>query len=414
MGLLTKRSGLLVLEESNNNNPGLHPLAADKTLSEKAKRDAAMSATLKWTSLILMTFQNAITPLVFRYATTETTAENRFSTAIAVMMAELIKFILSAFLIFGEEGYSLGGFLGTLNKEVLQKPVDTLKLAVPATLYFIQNQCLQVASANLPAAVFQVMYQGKTLVVAICSVVILQKELTRARWAAIGMMGSGLAIVQLAKAEEKSQSSMANAAEQSLMTGLAMVLIGCLCSGFAGVYFEKMMKKPSSSAGPGGAPAKPPSMWVRNLQLAFFTIVIGTVQMMGTHAMKSAEEAAAAKPVLHGFTSKVWVMVVNNALGGLCVAFVIKYADNILKGFCCAIATVIATIASVPLFGFTLGPSFAVGMLVVLASTLVYGGTVKIPRNADYWYTEPETCKNMRRPTDYVKVATEAEGGEKA
>ena len=194
---------------------------------------------LKWVSLIIMTAQNAITPLVFRYATTEATAENRFDTATSVMLAEIIKLCLSLLLIFGEEGQSLSKTFTVIDAEIFKKPKDTLKLGVPAALYFIQNQCLQIASANLPAAVFQVMYQGKTLVVALCSVILLQKELTRARWFAIFVMGCGLGVVQLAKAEEKSQSSMANAAEQSLVKGLTMTLIGCFCSGFAGVYFEK-------------------------------------------------------------------------------------------------------------------------------------------------------------------------------
>ena len=54
-----------------------------------------------------------------------------------------------------------------------------------------------------------------------------------------------------------------------------------------------------------------------------------------------------SRPIYFGFTTAVWIMVVNNAVGGLCVAFVIKHADNILKGFACGLATIIATIASV-------------------------------------------------------------------
>ena len=69
----------------------------------------------------------------------------------------------------------------------------------------------------------------------------------------------------------------------------------------------------------------------------------------------------------------------NGACGGLLVAMVIKHADNILKGFATALATVWATLASVPLFGFSLGPGFIVGMGAVLGSTLLYGGTPSLP-----------------------------------
>jgi hypothetical protein len=50
------------------------------------------------------------------------------------------------------------------------------------------------------------------------------------------------------------------------------------------------------------------------------------------------------------------------------------------KGFACGLATIIATLASVPLFGFELKPSFFVGMVIVLGSSFLYGGTIKISK----------------------------------
>jgi hypothetical protein len=41
-----------------------------------------------------------------------------------------------------------------------------------------------------------------------------------------------------------------NADEQSLPLGLLLVAVGCCCSAFAGVYFEKMMKTGTPSHGP--------------------------------------------------------------------------------------------------------------------------------------------------------------------
>lgn len=341
-------------------------------------------ATLKYLSLVIMLVQNAITPLIFRYATTEANQSDRFDVGTAVMIQEMLKLVLSFLLVVLEER-GLGQALGVLNAEIIMKPTDTLKLAVPAILYFVQNQCLQLATSNLPAAVFQVMYQGKTLIVALFSIILLSKELSRAKWAAIGIMGLGLAVVQTAKNEEKAQASMANSAEQSMLMGLLFTLTAACCSGFAGVYFEKMMKTPNS------ANQAKPSMWVRNMQLAGFSIIVGMAQVFLARLTGNDDRG-----LLHGFTNMVWVMVFNNAVGGLCVAFVIKYADNILKGFACALATVLAAVMAVPLFGFTLNPIFIVGTGIVLVSTLVYGGTIKIPGDEEYWTTEPETCAKFR------------------
>ena len=135
--------------------------------------------SLKWISLGIMAFQNGLTPLIFRHVMTSAKAEDRFQTVDAVFMQETLKLLLSILLLFWEEGQSFNMTMKTLSREIWDKPRDTLKLGIPAVLYFIQNVCLQLASANLPAAVFQVTYQGKSLIVAMCSVLLLSKKLKR-------------------------------------------------------------------------------------------------------------------------------------------------------------------------------------------------------------------------------------------
>lgn len=53
-------------------------------------------------------------------------------------------------------GMNCSNFLAVLNNEILQKPWDTLKLAVPSGLYTIQNNLLFLALSNLDAATYQV------------------------------------------------------------------------------------------------------------------------------------------------------------------------------------------------------------------------------------------------------------------
>lgn len=350
--------------------------------------------SMKEVSLVVMCLQNGATPLIMRWAMTGAVAANRFDTAQAVLVQEFLKILMSLVLLAAEEEWVPASWVGVLVAEVFGKPRETLKLAIPAVLYFILNMCLQLAAAELPAAIFQVSYQGKTLVVALFSVILLSKQLTRIQWMAILFMGLGLAIVQLGKSSEGKQT--ASSEEQNVPKGLLIVLLGCSCSGLAGVYFEKIMK-----GVPGGKDDdfKPTSMWVRNVQLAGFSCLIGVIQYCYTVLVGTS------KPFLYGFEFHVWVMIFNNAIGGLCVAVVIKYADNILKGFATALATVWAAIASVPLFGFTISPQFGVGTMVVLGSTMLYGGTLRI--QGAYWNSEPELCRKMRGPQWEVAEPTE-------
>ena len=364
--------------------------------------------SLKWMALGLLLVQNAITPIVFRYATTEASLADKFDTSVAVSAQEFIKLVLSLVLYLREVGWDFPTWVAGLKADIVEQPVTTLKLGVPAFLYFVQNSSLQIGSANLPAAVFQLLYQGKTLVVAICSVLMLNKVLTRGKWFALLIMSLGIGTVQLGSGKESKQSEMGNSADQSVPLGLFVVLVGCLCSGVSGVYFEMMMK-PQPLA--DGSMPKSASMWIRNVQLAFFSLVIGAVQVA---MMGSTSDRASSSGLLHGFTPKVWGMVLNNAVGGLLVAMVIKYADNLMKGFASALATVCATFMSVPLFGFEIGFVFMVGVFMVVYSTLLYGGQAKLPAETlpdgtTHWDKEFEACAALRRGSNNAAPSKEGE-----
>ena len=76
---------------------------------------------------------------------------------------------------------------------------------------------------------------------------------------------------------------------------------------------------------------------------------------------------------LHGYDNFVWFTVAQNALGGLLVAVVVKYADNILKGFACSLAIIITCVASVFIFDFSLSLQFCSGAGLVMSSIFLYG-----------------------------------------
>ena len=80
----------------------------------------------------------------------------------------------------------------------------------------------------------------------------------------------------------------------------------------------------------------------------------------------------ADKGMMIGFDSLIWTIVLVYAVGGLTVAVVIKYADNILKGFATSVSILASCVASVFLFNFYPTQQFAVGTMLVMASIYVY------------------------------------------
>lgn len=118
---------------------------------------------------------------------------------------------------------------------------------------------------------------------------------------------------------------------------------------------------------------------MRNVQLSLLSIPFGTA----TYLIKEGVE----NNLLKGFDGFVWYLVLLQAAGGLIVAVVVKYADNILKGFATSVAIVISCVVSMYLFDFKLTVQFTIGTLLVIGSIFLYGYIPKKP--------EPRTSLNV-------------------
>ncbi|XP_074873633.1 UDP-galactose translocator isoform X2 [Carettochelys insculpta] len=252
------------------------------------------------------------------------------------------------------EGGNMKQFALFLYEAIVRQYPDTLKLAVPSLIYTLQNNLQYVAISNLPAATFQVTYQLKILTTAVFSVLLLHKSLSRRQWASLLLLFAGVAVVQVQQAGTGAPGPP-GAAQQSYLVGLAAVVLSCLSSGFAGVYFEKILK---GSAG---------SVWLRNVQLGLFGTLLGLLGLWGAEGA-----GVATQGFFHGYSPLVWGVVLNQALGGLLVAVVVKYADNILKGFATSLSIVASTAASMYLFDFHLRPPFALGAALVIGAVYLY------------------------------------------
>ena len=87
----------------------------------------------------------------------------------------------------------------------------------------------------------------------------------------------------------------------------------------------------------------------------------------------------ANKGFFYGYDVVVLIIIMLQSLGGILVAVVVKYADNILKGFATSAAIVISCIVSVYLFDVTLSVQFIFGTVLVMLSIYLYGKFVPRP-----------------------------------
>ncbi|NXF89015.1 S35A3 protein, partial [Eubucco bourcierii] len=212
-----------------------------------------MSTNLKYLSLGILVFQTTSLVLTMRYSRTLKEEGPRYLSSTAVVIAELLKILACVLLVYKDSKCNLRTLNRVLHDEILNKPMETLKLAIPSGIYTLQNNLLYVALSNLDAATYQVTYQLKILTTALFSVSMLSKKLGVYQWLSLVILMTGVAFVQWPSDSQATDAKEHSAGSQ--LVGLMAVLIACFSSGFAGVYFEKILKETKQS------------VWIRNIQL---------------------------------------------------------------------------------------------------------------------------------------------------
>jgi UDP-sugar transporter A1/2/3 len=308
---------------------------------------------------VLLVIQTTVLVLLMRYSRSTGDSANRYLSSTAVVMAELLKICVSICAM----RFSSHQHWKTVKDEILTelKHTDTLKLAVPGLLYLIQNNLLFVALSNLDAAVYQVTYQLKIMTTALFSVTMLGRSLDWEQIFSLVMLTTGVALVQYAEMMETGDlNKKANKnKEDDPVLGLMCVLLACFSSGFAGVYLEKVMKKGRSV-----------SIWMRNVQLGLFGFTFGLFAIV---VSSKDYEIVKKDGFFRGYNSVVWLVVIIQAAGGLLIAAVIQYADNILKGFATSISIVVSSMISVWMFNFHITKYFVFGASLVVVAVVLFG-----------------------------------------
>jgi len=230
----------------------------------------------------------------------------------------------------------------------------------------IQNNLQYVAATNLEAATFQVSYQMKILTTAAFSVLLLRKQLSASQWVALFFLAIGVGVVQIqtgASDSSRTPSLLFQGSSMNALKGFIAVVAACFTSGLAGVYFEMVLKNSQSD------------LWIRNVQLSAFSLLPALVPILITQRSPSG----LIQSLFQNFGAWAWATVAIQVLGGLLTAMVIKYSDNILKGFATSLSIVISFLASVALFDFQITFTFILGSVIVLIATWLYNQPSRTP-----------------------------------
>lgn len=304
----------------------------------------------KYLSLVFLVLQNTFLVVFMHYSRTQNQngTGRLYSSSTAVVTMEIIKMVSCLFMVAYERN-GLYGLISSLRDEVVRKPDELLKLSVPSILYSVQNNLLYYALSHLDAATFQVGYQLKLLTTAVFSYFMLDKRLGMREWLSLLLLTAGVSLAQIS-------ASKSAASHMNTTGGFIAVLLAAVTSGFSGVYFERIVKSSGTS------------LWMRNIQMGVGSIISAFIGVYLSGELPAVQEFG----FFHDYNWIVVSVVLLQALGGLIVAVVVKYADNILKGFAASFSIITSCILSYFFFDFSPNTEFVIGAVLVNVSMYMY------------------------------------------
>lgn len=227
-------------------------------------------------------------------------------------------------------------------------------MLVPALLYFIMNSLYFVVIGNMSPSGYTIISQIKHLITALLSWTFLSKRFSVLQWKALLLLSVGAALVQLKPtSQDHGEISM-----RSFLLGPCLLVMQCFLSGFAGIYFEKVLKQNTPDI----------SIWARNIQLSVATLFLGLVSIY----------LSPPSPSSGNFQPIVFVLMFNSGLSGILIALLVLYADNVVKNIGGTVSVVLTAVLDFVLFKSNVHPTFILGSIVVFTSVSIYQDPVAV------------------------------------
>lgn len=85
------------------------------------------------------------------------------------------------------------------------------------------------------------------------------------RWISLVLLTVGVSMAQLSANQNKTDNKAIDTSEMNTTFGFVAVMTAAVTSGFAGVYFERILKSSTTT------------LWMRNVQMGIFSIIIAFI-----------------------------------------------------------------------------------------------------------------------------------------
>ena len=311
-------------------------------------------------------------------------AHYTYSPSSAQTTAEVIKFLISAVLftrvvhadtradveLAQDSRAALAGLVWARVRQDVT-PRLALHLCGLAALYCFNNQLAFRVFRLADAATVTLVKSASTAVSAALLWLLLSRPVSHQQLIAIALQSLGLFVAQY------------DACKQATLLPLyvyLLLLLSLLITSVSGVANEKLLKGERAH------------MHVQNMCLYVSGIVLNLALFF----------AMETQPFFHGYSLPAWGVIACQALLGVVVTFVLKYADMTIR--CLASSCAVSTLYAINIFalGFEFNPVYFAGAATVFLSTYLYF-SVTPPPNASQTDVAPKETNS----TDAAPLAAQ-------
>jgi len=288
--------------------------------------------------LCVLCLQNSLFTVLRRYS--QGVLKETYSKHEVLLFGEVVKILVSAYVIYGQQRVT-----GSFSSHLRRLAMTAQKMLMLSLIYGIMNILSYVALKNVSAGIFTICAQLKILTTASFSTLMLNKRYSWTKWRALFTLIIG---VLLFSEPMWNNGELLSTDSGNALFGSAAVLTEVVLSGFASIYFEKVIKTDTDQQ---------LNIWERNFQLALGSFPVYLAFILS--------DGGGEAGYFGGWSKVTFALAMLGAAGGLLVALSIKYGDAILK----TLATTGAIILSSLLDHFCLGGPLTIAM--VLAGCVV-------------------------------------------
>eukprot|EP00096_Caligus_rogercresseyi_P006532 TRINITY_DN2302_c0_g1_i1.p1 TRINITY_DN2302_c0_g1~~TRINITY_DN2302_c0_g1_i1.p1 ORF type:complete len:338 (-),score=29.17 TRINITY_DN2302_c0_g1_i1:196-1209(-) len=247
---------------------------------------------------------------------------------------------------------------------------SSLKYVIPSLLYAVNNNIYFFGLTLVPPPIWLILCSMRTLVTAFIYRVFLKREINYLQYLGIACIVSSLVIAKI-------PDVMYYSVNKVPFTAISLALVASCLSALAAIYTELLFKSKSASN------SSSESFLVKQFWLYFYGIIVSTLLHIASNPSYSIITFRNDIVDMNPYTLGAFIVALAcGSIGGLTVASILKYLDNIVKEYSGSFANVLTAILSSFLFPekfqFTLFIVFSLVSLII--GILLYETKKKSPK----------------------------------